>query len=169
MEEILLTLAKAGDGDAMEKLAFLRREQGQDEEYHKWLVDAAGAGRVKAMETLGNDFLSGRCCNEDIIQGIAWHKKAAELGSLVAAISLLNLWEQDKGASSDTRDLPGFLAEILRRECVEIYATHPLLRIRAFGSRREDEYLPLYERALEFRRLKNRLHKITERVGHHER
>ena len=157
MEKILQTLAKAGDGDAMMKLALLAYEQGNDEEGHKWLADAAEVGEVKAMELMGNDFLNGRGCAKDVAKGIAWHKRAAKLGSLTSAAALFNLWETEKGATPETSDLPDFLAEILRNECLDIYSTHPLLRIKAFGSRREDEYLPLYERALEFRRLKNRL------------
>ena len=38
---------------------------------------------------------------------------------------------------------------------VNIYDDHPLRRIVAFDSRRDDEYMPAYEEALERRRLLN--------------
>ncbi len=50
--------------------------------------------------------------------------------------------------------LLSLLAE-LQKSFLNIYADHPLRRIVAFDSRRDDEYMPAYEEALEKRRLLN--------------
>lgn len=168
MKEMLLAHAKAGDGDAMEKLALLGREQGSMEESHQWLMKAAEAGQSNAMVMLADDFMNGNGCAKDAAMGVEWYKQAARLGCLAATEVLMKMWEEGADASPDGTDIPSFLWEVLRRECIDIYSTSLILRVRAFGSRREDEYLPLHERALEFRRINNRLQKLMKGCDCHE-
>lgn len=67
-------------------------------------------------------------------------------------------WEEQarKGAvGTEHRDFLLSLMEELQASFLNIYANHPLRRIAAFDSRRDDEYMPAYEETLEKRRLLN--------------
>lgn len=91
----------------------------------------------------------------------------AAMGKIKEAEALLERLEaSDDPGREQLEELTSLYASVQEHIYTNIYSTHPMRRIFAFDSRRDDEYTIAYEYSLEGRRLKNRLAALLkERYG----
>lgn len=89
--------AEAGSVEAMELIAFHLAQLGDTEadRARGWMMQAAEAGSVAAINEIGYSFTHGSLGNErDVEAGVEWLVRAMEAGDPLAAANLANLYAE---------------------------------------------------------------------------
>ena len=150
MTESLKQWARAGDPNAMIQLAEFYILAGKVEEAKNFFRQASEKNYRPAAKRLAEIFHKENNLSEAII----FYKKAVEQGDVELMDALIELRPND-------RQILNFILEIIDKHYNEIYvATDEIKSLRIFGSSDMSEYLPEQERAIERRRIKNKILKL---------
>jgi uncharacterized protein len=99
--------AQAGNAQAAYELANLMNRTSEQAEYRQWLKQAATLGDARAMDQLGTDIQRGFSgFRQDLAAGAAWHRRAAEGGSVMG----MHNWAVDlSGGFGVDKDLRAYV------------------------------------------------------------
>ena len=152
MTESIKRWAQAGDPSAMFRLAEIFLAEGEVEDAKKFLAEAAEKNYRPAASKLAKIYHG----EDNLPQAVKFYKQAALRGDVEAMESLVDLCPDDK-------EILNFVLEIIDKQYNDIYVMkNALAQIMVFGSSRIGEYLPGQERAIERRRIKNKILKLKE-------
>ena len=155
MEEFLLKASNAGDIEATFELGKLYLEGDKIKEGEKLIEQAAEKNYMAAIMELAN-LKQGA---GDYETALELFKKASRAGNISAMQNAVNICEEKKDFAALKE-----IAEIIQSRYTDIYNnTDFLRRMWYFGSSGTTEYLPEYARAIERRRIFNRIQKILNK------
>ena len=155
MEEFLLKASNAGDIEATFELGKLYFEHEKIKEGEKLIEQAAEKNYMAAIIELAK--LKQSTGNFETALELL--KKASRAGNISALENAVNICEE----KNDLATLKE-IAEIIQSRYNDIYDTTDFLqRMWYFGSSSTTEYLPEYARAIERRRIFNRIQKILSK------
>ena len=89
-EQWLEKAARRGHIDSMHTLGLLYSKNNNSDLATRWLLSAARSGHTESMAALGSMYYRGE--PKDTDNALLWLEKAAERGSIAAAISLANIY-----------------------------------------------------------------------------
>ena len=142
--------ARAGDPSAMLKLAELYLSEGKTDEAKNFLKQSAEKNFRPAVMTLAKLFDE----EKNLPQAVNFYKQAAELKDVAAMERLVELCPSDE-------KILNFVLEIIDKQYNEIYFMGNIIgQTMVFGSGRLSEYLPGQAKAIERRRIKNKILKL---------
>lgn len=155
MKEFLLKASNAGDIEATFELGKLYFEHEKIKEGEKLIEQAAEKNYTAAIIELAK--LKQSTGNFET--ALELFKKASRAGNISALENAVNICEE----KNDLATLKE-ITEIIQSRYNDIYDTTDFLRrMWYFGSNRTTEYLPEYARAIERRRIFNRIQKILSK------
>ena len=144
--------AQAGDPSAMFRLAEIYLAEGNVEEAKELFAQSAEQNYLPAASKLAKVFQ----VEDNLPQAVKFYKQAALRGEVEAMESLVDLCHADK-------EILNFVLEVIDKKYNDIYATENMFaQMMTFGSSRIGEYLPGQERAIERRKIKNKILKLKE-------
>ena len=150
MTDSITQWAEAGDPNAMIQLAEIFLSEGNVDEAKKFFKQAAEKNYRPAAKKLAKIFHG----EKNLPEAINFYKEAAKLGDVEAMDKLVDLCPNDK----ETLD---FVLEVIDEKYNEIYvATNGISQMMSFGSSRLSEFLPEQDRAIERRRIRNKILKL---------
>ena len=150
MKDSITQWAQAGDPNAMIQLAEIFLSEGNVDEAKKFFKQAAEKNYRPAAKKLAKIFHG----EKNLPEAINFYKEAAKLGDVEAMDKLVDLCPNDK----ETLD---FVLEVIDEKYNEIYvATNGISQMMSFGSSRLSEFLPEQDRAIERRRIRNKILKL---------
>ena len=147
--------AQAGDPSSMFRLAKIYFEEDNVAEAKELLARAAEQNYLPAASKLAEIFQG----EDNLPQAVKFYKQAALRGDVAAMESLVDLCPDDK-------EILDFVLEIIDKQYNGIYlqANGDFRQMMTFGSSRISEYLPGQEKAIERRRIRNKILKLKEAV-----
>ncbi|MBR0060006.1 MAG: hypothetical protein IJP68_00855 [Selenomonadaceae bacterium] len=152
MIESIKEWAQAGDPSAMFRLSEIYLAEGNVAEAKELLAQAAEQNYLPAASKLAEIFQG----EDNLPQAVKFFKQAALRGDVEAMESLVDLCPRDK-------EILDFVLEIIDKQYNDIYATENMFaQMMTFGSSRIGEYLPGQARAIERRRIKNKILRLKE-------
>ena len=155
MEEFLLKASNAGDIEATFELGKLYLEGDKIKEGAELIEQAAEKNYTAAIMELAN-LKQGA---GDYETALELFKKASRAGNISAMQNAVNICEEKKDFAALKE-----IAEIIQSRYNDIYNnTDFLRRMWYFGSSGTTEYLPEYARAIERRKIFNRIQKILNK------
>ena len=144
--------AQTGDPSAMFRLAEIYLAEGNVAEAKELLAQATEQNYLPAASKLAKVFQG----EDNLTQAVKFFKQAALRGDVEAMESLVDLRPADK-------KILDFVLEVIDKKYNNIYATENMFaQMMTFGSSRIGEYLPGQERAIERRRIRNKILKLKE-------
>ena len=148
MNDLIKEWAQAGDPNAQIRLAEFYLTEGNLDEAKKFFEAAAEKNYRPAAKRLAEIF------HED-----KYYKQAVEQGDEEAIDALIELYPTDK-------EILDFVLKNIDKHYNDIYDTRDILRrMMSLGSRRNEEYTPQYGRAIERRRIRNKILKLKEALA----
>lgn len=147
MKESINQFAQAGDPNAMIQLAEMYFSQSKVDEAKKFFRQAAEKNYRPAARRLAEIFRD----EENFSEAIVFYKQAVESGDVKAMDALIDLCPNDE-------EILNFVLEIIDKHYNEIYTGHS--GALPFDSIRMSEYLPAQDKAIERRRIKNKILKL---------
>ena len=169
MLEKLTKWAEAGDGDAMYKLAIAYREGDLKAEKNiskseYWLVKSAETKHIDAMKELAYFYRNGSVSiKQDYEKAINLYKEIAETYKDEEAMeAVVDMSQLSQGTENDEVTLD-FILDIINKQFNEIYFINSgniWGRILKLGTRRHNECTMQYLKAIERRRIANRIRRI---------
>ena len=156
MKKFLKEQADKGDMDAMYKLGKLLLSE-NEVQAKKYIVKAAEKNYLPAL------IMSAEICREEknFTKTVEFYKKAAELGDVKSMEEIVNMCEAGEGVEKNDSATLEEVLKIIEKNYNDIYSTTDILgRTFYLGSRRNEEYTPQYAKAIERRRIANRIRKL---------
>ncbi len=152
MTESIKQWAQAGDPSAKFRLAEILLTEGNVAEAKELLAQAAEKNYLPAASKLAEIFQG----EDNLPQAVKFYKQVALRGDVEAMESLVELRPADK-------EILDFVLEIIDKKYNDIYtSTNMMAQMMTFGSSRIGEYLPGQARAIERRRIRNKILKLKE-------
>ena len=150
MTDSITQWAEAGDPNAMIQLAEIFLSEGKIDEAKKFFRKAAEKNYRPAAKRLAEIFHG----EGNLPEAINFYKEAVKLGDVEAMETLVDL-------CSDDEKILNFVLEVIDKKYNEIYVSSDFFaQTMNFGSSRLSEFLPEQDRAIERRRIKNKILKL---------
>ena len=150
MRDSITHWAEAGDPNAAIQLAEIYLSEGKIDDAKKFFGQAAEKNYRPAAKKLAEIFHK----EGNLPEAINFYKKAVEGGDVEAMEKLVDL-------CSDDGKILNFVLEIIDEKYNKIYVSSDFFaQMMNFGSSRLSEFLPEQEKAIERRRIKNKILKL---------